>query len=167
MEVFNRIGLDAGYVIIGLAGFSVLLLILIIALFCKNSKLKKRYDTFMKDSNAESLEKVFAKKFSDVEGLIQKTEQIDQRLDKLDTALLSTFQKMGVVKYDAFKEMGGKLSFALALLNEHNDGFIINSMHSTREGCYTYVKEIIKGESFVILAEEEKQALEAAMNNGK
>ena len=71
---------------------------------------------------------------------------------------------MGVVKYDAFKEMGGKLSFALALLNDYNDGFIINAMHSTREGCYTYVKEIIKGECEVILAEEEKQALEEAIN---
>ena len=51
------------------------------------------------------------------------------------------------------------------MLNDKNDGFIINSMHSTREGCYTYVKEIIKGESFVILAEEEKEALEMALNS--
>lgn len=165
MELFNRIGLDAGYVIIGLAGFSLLLLILIIVLFCKNSNLRKRYETFMKDSNAESLEKVFAKKFSDVEGLVKKTGIIDERLKKIDTTLLSTYQKMGIVKYDAFKEMGGKLSFALALLNDYNDGFIINAMHSTREGCYTYVKEIIKGECSVILAEEEKQALEVAMNS--
>ena len=61
--------------------------------------------------------------------------------------------------------MGGKLSFALALLNDKNNGFIINSMHSSREGCYTYVKEIINGESFVILATEEKEALEMALNS--
>lgn len=165
MELFNRIGLDMGYVIIGLAGFSVLLFILILVLFIKNRKLRKRYETFMKDSNGESLEKAFAAKFSDLEELVQKTNHMDERLKKIDTTLLSTYQKMGVVKYDAFKEMGGKLSFALALLNDHNDGFIINAMHSTREGCYTYVKEIIKGESFVILAEEEKQALEIALNS--
>ncbi|MNO05896.1 hypothetical protein D3C81_2274570 [compost metagenome] len=58
--------------------------------------------------------------------------------------------------------MGGKLSFALSILNEENDGFILNSMHSTREGCYTYVKEIIKGESYVVLSTEEKLALEEA-----
>ena len=71
MELFDRIGLDAGYVIIGLAGVSLILLILIVVLFAKNSKLRKRYDTFMKDSNGESLEKMFAKKFSDVEGLTE------------------------------------------------------------------------------------------------
>lgn len=165
MELFDRIGLDAGYVIIGLAGFSLLLLILILVLFTKNSNLRKRYDTFMKDANGESLEKMFAKKFGDVDGLVEKTNHMDERLKSIDNTLLLTYKKMGVVKYDAFKEMGGKLSFALALLNDYNDGFIINAMHSTREGCYTYVKEIIKGECEVILAEEEKQALEAAINS--
>ena len=47
-----------------------------------------------------------------------------------------TYQKMGLIKYDAFNEMGGKLSFSLAMLDVRNNGFIINAMH-TREGCYT------------------------------
>jgi hypothetical protein len=72
------------------------------------------------------------------------------------------FQKIGLVKYDAFNEMGGKLSFSLCLLNEKNSGFIINAMHS-REGCYTYVKEIIDGNSIIQLAEEEEQALKQAL----
>ena len=59
--------------------------------------------------------------------------------------------------------MGGKLSFSLCLLDDNDNGFLITSMH-TREGCYTYSKEIIKGESYVILAEEEKHALEMAKN---
>jgi hypothetical protein len=68
-----------------------------------------------------------------------------------------------MVKYDAFKEMGGKLSFSLALLTKENDGILLTAMH-TREGCYTYIKDIIKGESVLILAEEEKEALEMALN---
>ena len=72
------------------------------------------------------------------------------------------FQKTGIVKYDAFNEMGGKLSFAVALLDSHNSGWIINAMHS-REGCYTYIKEIVKGESYVELAEEEAEALDKAI----
>ena len=81
-----------------------------------------------------------------------------QVLDHLD----NTYQKVGLVKYDAFNEMGGKLSFSLALLNRKNNGFIINAMHS-REGCYTYIKEIIDGNSVIMLAEEEKEALEMAL----
>ena len=71
-----------------------------------------------------------------------------------------------MVKYDAFHEMGGKLSFSLALLDQKNDGFIINAMHS-REGCYTYIKEIVNGNSIIVLAEEEKEALEIAMGTDK
>ena len=59
--------------------------------------------------------------------------------------------------------MGGKLSFALALLNKENTGFVINAMHS-REGCYTYIKEIIRGESYILLGEEEKEAVDKAIN---
>ena len=59
--------------------------------------------------------------------------------------------------------MGGKLSFAMALLDKNNNGFIINSIHS-REGCYTYIKEIVKGESYILLGEEERQALEKAID---
>ena len=72
-----------------------------------------------------------------------------------------SYQKVGIVKYDAFNEMGGKLSFALAMLDNNNTGWILNAMHS-REGCYTYVKEIVKGESYIELAEEEAAALMGA-----
>jgi hypothetical protein len=76
------------------------------------------------------------------------------------------FQKIGLVKYDAFNEMGGKLSFSVCLLNEKDDGFIINAMHS-REGCYTYIKEIIDGNSIIVLSKEEEDALVAALEYKK
>ena len=66
-----------------------------------------------------------------------------------------------MVKYDAFDEMGGKLSFALALLDQNNTGIVLNVVH-TREGCYTYIKEIIENNSVLVLTEEEKQAMEVA-----
>ena len=62
----------------------------------------------------------------------------------------------------AFHEMGGKLSFAITLLDGNNNGFILNSVHS-REGCYNYVKEIVKGESYIELSEEETESLERAI----
>ncbi|MDE5679264.1 MAG: DUF4446 family protein, partial [Lachnospiraceae bacterium] len=74
----------------------------------------------------------------------------------------SAFQKVGIVKYDAFHQMGGQLSFSLALLDENNNGFVLNSVHST-EGCYTYTKEIKNGECTISLGDEEKKALSMAM----
>ena len=60
--------------------------------------------------------------------------------------------------------MGGMLSFSLALLNDQNDGFLINSVHSS-DGCYSYTKEIKSGESDISLGEEEKKALQKALNS--
>ena len=71
---------------------------------------------------------------------------------------------MGIVKYDAFKEMGGNLSFTLCLLDDMNTGFILNTMHG-RDSSYTYIKEIIKGEAYATLGEEEKEALDKAINS--
>ena len=76
--------------------------------------------------------------------------------------MAGSYQKVGIVKYDAFNEMGGKLSFALTLLDGNDSGYIINAMHS-REGCYLYIKEIVKGESYIELAEEEAESLERAI----
>lgn len=69
---------------------------------------------------------------------------------------------MGIVKYDAFSQMGGQLSFCIALLDENDNGFIINSVHST-EGCYTYTKEIKNGECKITLGTEEAEAMAIAM----
>ena len=73
------------------------------------------------------------------------------------------FQKIGLEKYDALDEQGGKLSFALTLLNEKDNGFIINTVHS-REGSYSYIKEIIDGNSIIGLSPEEEKALSKALN---
>lgn len=159
MQIFETLGLDMGYVLIGVSGFCLLLLILIIILMAKISKLNKRYKRFMGGKDAKSLENQFITKFAEIDDLKLENKKTKAKIDKISENLLQAYQKVGIVKYDAFKEMGGKLSFALALLNDNNDGFIINSMHSSREGCYTYIKEIIKGESFVVLSEEEKLAL--------
>ena len=66
--------------------------------------------------------------------------------------------KYGIVKYDAFDDVGGKLSFVLSMLDQNNTGFVLNAIHS-RENCFLYIKEIVKGESYIMLSEEEVEAL--------
>lgn len=166
MQIFEALGLDAGYILLGVAGFCLILLILIIVLMVKLSKINKKYKRFMGGENAKSLESQFITRFAELDDLKLESKKMKSKIDKISENLLLTYQKIGIVKYDAFKEMGGKLSFAMALLNDNNDGFILNSMHSSREGCYTYIKEIIKGEAFVVLAEEERLALQEAKKTG-
>ena len=126
------------------------------------AQLKKRYKIFMSGKNARNLEKTLIERLDQVDGLLEANAVNEKNIQKIFANLKFTFQKVGLVKYDAFNEMGGKLSFSLALLNETNDGFVMNAVHS-REGCYTYVKEIIAGNSIIVLSPEEKEALEMAI----
>lgn len=165
MEVFDSIGLDIGYVLLGCIGVTLVIGIICIILLCKVHSLKKKYKVFMSGNTMESMEGEIRKRFEEISNLKTKTKEVQDCISHMEDTLKVVYQKVGIVKYDAFSEMGGKLSFVLALLTEENDGFLLNSMHSSREGCYTYIKEIIKGESFVILSEEEKLALKQAIES--
>ncbi len=155
-------GISTDYVVLGLAALVLIMMILLIVFIVQMSKLKKRYKIFMQGSNAKSLEDTLLYRLEQVDELIEANASNERNIDAIFKNMKSCFQKIGLVKYDAFNEMGGKLSFSLCLLDEKNSGFIINAMHS-REGCYTYVKEIIDGNSIIQLAEEEEQALEQAL----
>ena len=165
-ELLNKIGIgeiDPAYFIIGLLVICLGLLIYIIATNKKIKTLNEKYKKFMSGKDGKTLENTIAKRFSQVDELINLDKTKDERLDEISENLQIAFQKIGIVKYDAFNEMGGKLSFALAILNKENTGFVINAMHS-REGCYTYIKEIIRGKSYILLGEEEKEAVDKAIN---
>jgi hypothetical protein len=157
------LGIQTDYIVIGLAAFAIVLLILVIVQAARISKLQKRYAQFMQGKDGASLEDTLIKKLEKVEELDQKNELNEAKIDKLNRDLEQCFQKVGLLKYDALDEMGGKLSFALTMLDEKNNGFIINSVHS-REGSYSYIKEIIDGNSIIGLSPEEDKALSMALN---
>lgn len=160
------LGIYSDYVIIGLAAITVILLILYIVNVVQMAKLKKKYKIFMSGKNARNLEKTLIERLDQVDNLLEANAENERNIKRLFANMKFTFQKVGLVKYDAFNEMGGKLSFSLALLNETDDGFVMNAVHS-REGCYTYVKEIIAGNSIIVLSPEEKEALDIARQLNK
>jgi hypothetical protein len=162
MDFINE---NISYITIGVVIFSFLLFVFLIVISVKQSKLNKKYKKFMTGGSGQNLEEQILSRFADIDNLKNETKKINAELSKVNENLLITFQKVGVVKYDAFKEMGGKLSFVLCLLDKNNNGILLNSVHSSREGCYTYIKEIIKGESFLELSEDENNALNHALNS--
>lgn len=164
LDFFELFSVDTLYVILGMAVVMAVMLVFLIINSVKIKKMKLTYTSFMSGKDGKSLEEVILKRFKEVDELKKEDAAKKVQLDDINESLRYAFSKMGMVKYDAFNEMGGKLSFALALLDNRNNGFLINAMHS-REGCYTYVKEIIKGESYINLGEEEKKALNKAINS--
>ncbi len=152
------------YFIIGLTVLFLIVLLITLMLLIKQRKLNSKYNKFMQGANARNLEVIIRENITELDNLKRECTSIHNEIDKINEVLLTTAQKVGILKYDAFMEMGGKLSFALAILDKNNNGFILNSVHSSREGCYTYLKEIIKGESFLELSKEEKSVLGQAIN---
>lgn len=165
VNFFGVFSVDMQYVIIAvlvMGIISIVSLILAIVAICKMGHTRKKYENFMEGKDARSLEPLLKERFKEIEDLkrinAKNVKNIKFLLDKIHYS----YQKVGIVKYDAFHEMGGKLSFALTMLDNKNNGFIINSMHS-REGCYMYIKEIVAGESYIELGEEETESLEKAI----
>lgn len=161
-KILNALGIDPAYIFIFMLLLFVILFILYVNVTVKYNRLKSSYQTFMRGKDGKTLEESMKEKFQEAETLIKITKQNRADIRDINKRLESNYQKMGIVKYDAFNEMGGKLSFAVAMLDGQNNGWVMNAMHS-REGCYTYVKEIVNAESFVELAEEEAEALDKAI----
>lgn len=155
--------IDIGYLLLGLLGVSIVLFILLIIAFTQISKFKKKYSRFMLGKDGSSLEEDIMTLYEDNQYIKTSVETNRKNIKELFAKHEDAFQKMGLVKYDAFKEMGGNLSFALALLDGNNNGFLINSVHSS-EGCYSYTKRIKNGDSEIALSKEEKAAVEHAIN---
>ena len=163
LEMIGLSGFVLTYLFIVSYALILILIIMVIVQAVKLSKLSKKYKKFMSGKNAKSLEKDIIGLYEDNRFIKASTEKNKSDIRFLYKKLASTFQKVGIVKYDAFNQMGGQLSFSLALLDENNSGFILNCVHST-EGCYSYTKEIRNGSCDISLGEEEREALDIAMD---
>ena len=164
-NILQSIGLgnlDIAYLFLILLVFIVVLFVIIILQMKKLNRLQKRLSKFMTGKDAKSLEKDIVGLYEDNKFLKINVDKNKKDIRTLYKNMEHAFQKIGLIKYDAFQQMGGKLSFSLALLDENNNGFILNSVHSTT-GCYTYTKEIKSGECAISLGEEEQQALDMAI----
>ncbi len=162
---FTNMGLeniDIGILLIIMAVIILILVILNIINMSAISKLKKKYKKFMQGKNAKSLENEIIGLFEDNKFIKNSIEKNKKDIEILYNKFESAFQKIGIIKYDAFDQMGGNLSFSLAILDENNNGFILNSVHSA-EGCYSYTKEIKNGKCKISLGEEEEKALNMAI----
>ena len=163
-KILNALGIDPAFIFLFMLILFVVLFILYVNVTMKYNRLKNSYATFMKGKDGKSLEQSLKDKFEEAEAVLKFTKQNRTEIRELNRKLETNYQKVGIVKYDAFQQMGGKLSFCLCMLDEENSGFMLNSVHST-EGCYTYTKEIINGKAMIDLGKEEEAALKMAVGD--
>ena len=139
----------------------VILLALLIYMIVRYRQLSNSYNFFMRGKR-ENLEGTIFKITEEIKKLKFEDKENKDAIRVINKNLRAAYQKFGVVKYNAFKGMGGNLSFAFAMLDYTNTGYILNSVHS-REGCFVYVKVVDRGQTEVLLGTEEKEALEQAL----
>ena len=142
--------------LLGLAAAVVVLFILCIVLFMKLSKQKKRYDFFMGTNKRPSinLEQKLDEYFESSKQIEEKYSKLLDMVTDIDQTFKTQIQKVGLIRYNPFDEMGGNLCFALALLDAEDNGVVLNGIHS-RTGSFTYAKPIEMGVSTYMLSEEE------------
>lgn len=158
--------LSGGVLNIVLLALVIILFILVISLSMRLNRLTRKYRQFMRGSDGSSLEKSLAQKVRTMERIQERQEVNADVMKSIRRQYQRTLSKYGIVKYDAFEDVGGKMSFALAMLDMDNNGFVLNVIHS-RDNCYMYLKEIVKGESYIMLSDEEIQALRQAAHMGE
>lgn len=135
---------------------------LVIVQIVKTRKMERRLSLFMQGDDMVSLEDVLRRVIEDNQKVkIQLKNNVDE-IVKINENLLTAYRKTGIVKYNAFPGMAGKVSSSIALLNNENNGLLITSIHGT-DGCYTYVKEIMNGKSINPLTKEDEEALKIAL----
>ena len=167
-NIFNAIGLgalDPGILFLVLILLIVILLVMVIVQGKKLKKLEKKYGKFMQGKEADSLEDQIIGLFHDNRMIRSENEKNRKDIIDINRRMARTFQKIGLHKYDAFNQSGGKLSFALCLLDENDNGVLLNSVHSTDGINYSYSKDINAGVADVELSGEEKKALEMALES--
>ena len=157
-DLFSKVGIDLGVVVLLLIVLIIVMMIMTVSMSLRLSRLNQKYRSFMKGKDAQSLEKLFHQRFKEIDKLNKQNELTKKNLADLKKIQGMTLNKYGIVKYDA----GGKMSFALAMLDKENTGFILNAIHS-RDNCFLYLKEIVKGESYIMLSTEEIDALRQAI----
>ncbi len=153
------------FIVLGLICFSLILFILCIIALTKAGNLKKRINKFLQPSQSHNIEAMLLDYLEQVKKINANQNNIIESIETINLKMTNCIQKVGVVRYNPFEDVGGELCFAIAMLDEKNDGFILNSIYS-REGCYTYAKPISSGESLKYkLSSEEDEALKIALKN--
>ncbi len=161
-SMLNNWPIDPAVVIIALGVITLLLLIMTVICIMQTSRLYRRYDYFMRGKDAESMEEIILNLLDEVKELKSQDRANKDMMRTLSKNVKESYQKFGMVRYNAFKGMGGNLSFAYAMLDQNNSGYILNAVHS-REGCYLYIKKVEKGETDTLLGNEEEAALKEAL----
>lgn len=150
------------YIVVGLAGLCAVLLLWNICLQVSLSGLRKRYDQMMTgEQTGGDFESMLMGHIAKTDRVAEDNIDIREEQKRLSDLLNISVNRIGVVRFSAFPDMGSDLSYAVALLNQNNDGVVFSSIFG-RDDSRSYVKPVKNGVSDYTLTEEEREAIRQA-----
>lgn len=163
-EIYNTINNFSPYYILGNIILSLILLISLILVNLKFKKVNKKYSKFFNNSDNTNIERLVEENIDLCHEITNKNKDIESKINFIERNILQCVQKVGIVRYNAFDNVGSNLSFAIAILDGNDNGIVLNGIYS-RESTTTYAKAIINGQSKYTLSAEEIQAIDMAKKN--
>jgi uncharacterized protein YlxW (UPF0749 family) len=145
-------------VAVAAAGVALLALVLAVVALVKLRRMRRAYALLQSSDGAESFVEVVARKTEEVQRLQEVVAATDAAVESLRVDLGEAIRHVAVVRYDAFNDMGGRMSFTAAMLDDHGDGLVITSINGRSE-TRTYAKGVKAGGSDAALSPEEEQAV--------
>ncbi|MGL4772133.1 MAG: DUF4446 family protein [Clostridium sp.] len=165
-NIMNSINEYSAYIIIALAVITALLLIITLVLMSSLGKLEKKYRKMMRGVNSKNLEDLITNSLDNIEKSAEKSEIAIEECKKIEERMKDCVQKVAIMRYKAFEDVGSDLSFSVAILDDHNDGVILTGIYGRNEST-AYAKPVDKGISRYDLSEEEIHVLNEAVNKYK
>lgn len=148
--------------------FSDVLIIALIVisgfLFWYSLKANKKIDKLLENGKIKDFKDIFLSQKDKNDDLEKQLKEAFLKIENLEKISEKTIQKIGIVRFDPFNELGGKQSFAIAILDDGNNGFILSSL-IIKEGNKVYAKPVKDGKSEYVLSNEEIEAIDKAVNS--
>lgn len=152
------------YIVGGLGILVIIMYILLINFYLNLSYLRKRYRKMMTGVDGANLERILMGHLDDMKAIHESNDKLKEENKRIDTLLQTAITRVGVVRFRAFEDMGSDLSYAVAMLDSHNNGVVLSSIFG-REDSRSYVKPIENGKSTYTLTQEEEESLHKAMQS--
>lgn len=163
--IYNLLRTDAFLLVILVV--LVILIILYITNLIKLRKINENYIKFVKKiGNGNNIDEMLKEYINSVENVQKTNKEIVNYCENIDKKVSTCIQKIGIVRYNAFKDTGSDLSFSLAILDDYNNGVVLNGIYA-RDSSNIYAKPVENGASKYVLSNEEKEAINRAINNIK
>lgn len=161
-NLLNMVEANSSLIILILLVLCLIFFVLLILALVKSTRAERVFKTFVGNANIDNIEGLLTNNSIKLQDIFTEMNLIKQDIKKLEGKLAFAIQYVGIVKYNAFDNVGNNLSFSLALLDQFKNGVIITSIYG-RDFTTIYGKPIQYGKSDYQLSDEEIEAVDRAL----